>query len=138
MKLKFLGTLLLFSSVVLGQEIGNIKSGNHFIKLLKNENLFSLVYSDVKPGNLNFENSFYFSNKETIYNIIIDGFLKTKDHQIIVQTNKDTIVKFNYKRIRGEYLLFVYQNNLIKKTYGRSSFFSKDQISKLFGKHLKG
>jgi len=58
MKFKFLVGLLLFTSVVFSQEIGNIKTANHFIKLLKNDGLFSLVYSDVKSENSNSENSF--------------------------------------------------------------------------------
>ncbi|REE83286.1 hypothetical protein BX611_0574 [Lutibacter oceani] len=134
MKYKFLVILLFFSSIVFSQEIGCIKAKNHFIKLLKKDNLFSLVYSDVISEKSNSENSFHFSNEETIFNIINDGFKNKKDHQIIVQTNKDTIVKFNYKRIRGELLLYVYQNNLTNNTFGRSTFYSKKQISTLFGR----
>lgn len=134
MKYKFLVILLFFSSIVFSQEIGCIKAKNHFIKLLKKDNLFSLVYSDVISKKSNSENSFHFSNEETIFNIINDGFKNKNDHQIIVQTNKDTIVKFNYKRIRGELLLYVYQNNLTNNTFGRSTFYSKKQISTLFGR----
>ena len=74
MKYKFLVILLFFSSIVFSQEIGCIKAKNNFIKLLKKDNLFSLVYSDVISEKSNSENSFHFSNEETIFNIINDGF----------------------------------------------------------------
>ena len=95
--------------------------------------MFSLVYSDVKSESFNEEKSFNFPNKETIYSILINGFNRNKGHQVIIQTNKDTIVKFNFKKFDGEYMLYVYQNNLGNNTFGRSAFFTKNQIIKLFG-----
>ncbi|UMB52650.1 hypothetical protein MKD41_09910 [Lutibacter sp. A64] len=133
MRLKFLIPFLLFYSVTFCQEIGNVKVGTHFVKLLKIDNLFSLVYSDVKSVTATQEKSFNFPNKETIYSILINGFNRNKGHQIIVQTNKDTIVKFNFKKLNGEYMLYVYQNNLNSNTFGRSAFFTKNQIIQLFG-----
>ena len=133
MRFKLLIFFLLFYSVTFCQEIGNVKVGNHFVKLLKIDNLFSLVYSDVKSESFNEEKSFNFPNKETIYSILINGFNRNKGHQVIIQTNKDTIVKFNFKKFDGEYMLYVYQNNLGNNTFGRSAFFTKNQIIKLFG-----
>ena len=138
MKYSFLTLFLLFSSVVFSQEIGNVQEGNHFVKLLKTDNLFSIVYSNVDSQAYNEEKSFHFSNKETLYAIIMDGFNAKKGRQVIVQTSTDTIIKFNFKKLNGEYQLYVYQNNLNTNTYGRSTFFTKNQIIKLFGQQLKG
>ncbi len=124
---------LMFSSVVVGQEIGSVKQGNHYIKLLKANNLYSFVYSDIKSKNQNSEKAFHFHNKETVYSILMNGFDAKKNRQIIVKTSNDTIVKFNFKKIKGELMLFVYQNNLNSNTFGTSTFFSKKQITKLFG-----
>ena len=123
---------ILITSFIFGQEIGHVKKGNHSIKLLKSNNLFVCVYSDVNATAFNKVNSFNFSNKNTIYEIMMDGF-NNKDHQIFVQTNKDTIVKFEYKRIKGEWMLKIKQNNLDTKTIGISTFFNKEQIVELFG-----
>jgi hypothetical protein len=120
------------SSSVYGQEIGSIKNGKHSLKLLKSDNIFACVYSDVNSTTFNVEKSFKFNNKQTVYDIIMNGF-NNRDHQIIVQTNKDTILKFEYRRINGEWMLKIRQNNLDTKTTGISTFFNKDQIVKLFG-----
>ena len=64
--------------------------------------------------------------------IMMNGF-NDKDHQIFVQTNQDTIVKFEYKRINGQWMLKIRQNNLDTKTSSISTFFYKEQITKLFG-----
>jgi hypothetical protein len=133
MKIKFLVIFLMFSSVVVGQEIGNVNRGSHFIKLLKSDNLYHFIYSDIKSQKLNSENSFHFTNKETVYSILMNGFNTEKNHQVIVQANNDTIVKFNFKKIKGELMLYVYQNNLNTNTFGTSTFFTKKQITKLFG-----
>lgn len=132
MKIKLLVVFLLISSVVISQEIGSISEGNHFMKLRKTNNLFSLVYSEVKSGSLYSENSFYFNNRETLYSILMDGFTTKSDHQVILQTSNDTIVKLNFKKINGELMLYVYQNNLKSNTFGMSTFFSKKQIASLF------
>lgn len=124
---------LLFSISGFSQEIGSIKNGNHSIKLLKSKNLFSFIYSDINCKLFTTQNSFNFPNKETIYGIIMDGFEAKNDHQMIIQTSIDTIVKFEFKKIKGEKMLKIRQNNLLDKTFGSSSFFSKDEIHQLFG-----
>ncbi len=123
---------LLISSAVFGQEIGSVNNGKHSIKLLKSEDLFACVYSDVNESTFRVEKSFKFYNKQTIYDIIMNGF-NDRDHQIFVQTNKDTILKFEYKRVNGEWMLKIRQNNLDTKTSSISTFFNKDQIVELFG-----
>ena len=119
-------------SSVCGQEIGSIKNGKHSLKLLKSDDIFACVYSDVNSTTFNVEKSFKFHNKQTVYDIIMNGF-NNRDHQIIVQANKDTILKFEYKRVNGEWMLKIRQNNLDTKTTSISTFFKKDQIVKLFG-----
>jgi len=124
--------LLIMSSSVCGQEIGYIKNGNHSLKLLKSDDIFACMYSDVNSTTFNVEKSFKFYNKQTVYDIMMNGF-NNRDHQIIVQANKDTILKFEYKRVNGEWMLKIRQNNLDTKTTSISTFFMKDQIVKLFG-----
>lgn len=80
------------------------------------------------------EKSFNFPNKETIYNIIIEGFENMNNHQIIVQTDQDTIVKFEYKKIKGEMLLNINHSNINSKTAGTSTSLSREQLTVLFGK----
>ncbi len=126
--------LILFSCVVFGQEIGHVKNGKYSVKLVKSENLFSWVYSDVNSGNKYIEKSFNFPNEETIYNIILDGFKKKNNHQIIVQTDHDTVVKFEYKKIKGQMLLNINHNNMSSKTSGISTSLSREQLMALFGK----
>jgi len=133
MRIKFLICFLLFSLSVISQEIGSVKNGIHSIKLLKSNNLFSCVYSDVYSVDFNKEKSFNFPNIDTIYTIVMDGFKHHKDHQIIVQTGNDTIVKFEFKMIKGRNMLKIKQNNLESKTFGTSTYFSKKDIGKLFG-----
>ncbi len=134
MQMKILLYFLLISGAIFGQEIGSVKNGNYSVKLLKSDQLFSWVYSDVNSKLTNIEKSFNFPNKETIYNIIIEGFENNNNHQIIVQTDKDTVVKFEYRKIRGEMRLNINQNNLHSKTKGMSTSLSREQLMALFGK----
>lgn len=134
MKIKLTLFLILMTSSIFGQEIGHVKNGRHSVRLLKSENLFSWVYSDVNSGTEHIEKSFNFPNKETVYNIIIEGFEKINNHQIIVQTDQDTVVKFEYKKIKGEMLLNINHNNLNSKTAGTSTSLSRKQLIALFGK----
>jgi hypothetical protein len=127
----FMGFLLVSLSIS-GQEIGHIKNGNHSIKLLKSNNIFACVYSDINKLATIAEKSFNFYDKQAVYEIIMGGF-NDKDHQIFVQTNKDTIIKFEYKRVKGEWMLKIRQSNLDSKTIGISTFFNKAQITELFG-----
>lgn len=125
--------LLLISLSGFGQEIGSVKNGNYSIKLLKSNNIFSCIYSDVNSETFNKEKSFSFPNIETIYTIVMDGFNHHNDHQVIVQTSNNTIVKFEFKMIKGENMLKIKQNNLVHKTFGTSTFFTKNEMFKLFG-----
>jgi len=125
--------MLLIALPSFGQEIGFANSGIHSIKLLKSDNLFSFVYSDINTKKLPKENSFNFHNKETVYKIIMDGFSNDNDHQMIVLTTNDTIIKFEFRKINGEKMLKIKQNNLQSKTFGTSIFFTQDEIHQLFG-----
>ena len=128
--------LILMTASIFGQEIGHVKNGKHTVKLLKSENLFSWVYSDVSSKTMHLEKSFHFPNKETIFNMIMDGFENNNNHQIIVQTDHDTVVKFEYKKIQGEMLLNISQQNLSMKIAGTSTSLSRQQLTALFGKQL--
>ncbi|NOR27777.1 MAG: hypothetical protein GQ540_04525 [Lutibacter sp.] len=132
MHIKFFIFFFLISSTILGQEIGSVKNGNHSIKLYKSNNLFSFVYSDVNSKAFYTEKSFNFPNIDTMYAIVMDGFNHHKDHQVIVQTNVDTIVKFEFKKVNGKKMLMIRQNSLVSKIVGRSTFFTEDEIVKLF------
>ena len=134
MQIRLILFLILFSSVIFGQEIGHVKNGKYSVKLVKSENVFSWVYSDVNSGNKNIEKSFKFPNEETIYNIILDGFKNKNNHQIIVQTDHDTVVKFEYKKIKGQMLLNINHNNMSSKISGISTSLSREQLMALFGK----
>ena len=134
MQIRLILFLILFSSVIFGQEIGHVKNGKYSVKLVKSENVFSWVYSDVNSGNKNIEKSFNFPNEETIYNIILDGFKNKNNHQIIVQTDHDTVVKFEYKKIKGQMLLNINHNNMSSKISGISTSLSREQLMALFGK----
>lgn len=133
MQMKIILFFLLISCSIFGQEIGHVKNGKHSVKLLKSENLFSWVYSDVNSGIKHLEKSFNFPNKETIYNIIIEGFENSNNHQIIVQTDHDTIVKFEYKKIKGKMLLNINHSTINSKTAGKSTSLSREQLTTLFG-----
>src|SRR4030065_808827 len=73
MTIKLTLFLILISASIFGQEIGHVKNGKHTVKLIKSENLFSWVYSDVTSKIADLEKSFNFPNKETIFNMIIEG-----------------------------------------------------------------
>jgi len=133
MKIKLTLFFILLTASIFGQEIGHVKNGKHSVKILKLENLFSWVYSDVNSKTAHTEKSFNFPNKETIYNIIIDGFENNNNHQIIVQTDQDTVVKFEYKKIKGEMLININHHNLSNKTAGTSTSLSRQQMMALFG-----
>lgn len=134
MQMKIILCFLLISCSIFGREIGSVKNGKHSVKLLKTDNLFSWVYSDVNSRTAHAEKSFNFPNKETVYNMIIDGFEKNNNYQIIVQTDQDTVVKFEYKKIKGEMRLNINHNNLNSKTAGISTSLNREQLIALFGK----
>lgn len=134
MKRKLTLLFILMTASIFGQEIGSVKNGRHSVKLLKADNLFSWVYSDVNSKITHLEKSFNFPNKETIFNMIIAGFEINNNHQIIVQTDHDTVVKFEYKKIKGQMFLNINQHNLSNKTAGISTSLSREQLMRLFGK----
>ncbi|MDD3723547.1 MAG: hypothetical protein PHW92_13865 [Lutibacter sp.] len=136
MQMKILLCFLLISCSIFGQEIGSVENGKNFVKLLKTDNLFWWVYSDVNSRNNPIEKAFNFPNKETVYNLIIEGFEKDNNHQIIVQTDHDTVVKFEYRKIRGEMWLNINHNNLNSKTRGISTSLNREQLMALFGEKV--
>ena len=131
--IQVLGCFLLFASSIFSQEVGSIKKGNHSIELLKLKNTYSMVYSDVNSTSDLLENTIQFSIKETVYEIIMNGFDADEDHQIILKTTNDTIVKFEFRAIKGERMLKIRQNNLGVNTFGTSTFFTKSEMKILFG-----
>lgn len=134
MHIKLTLFLILMTASIFGQEIGSVKNGKYSVKLVKAENLFSWIYSDVNSKIIPTEKSFNFPNKETIYNMIIEGFEKNNNHQIIVQTDQDTVVKFEYKKTKGEMRLNINHNTLNSKIAGTSTSLSRQQLIALFGK----
>ena len=133
MPFKTLIFFLLISVSCFSQEIGSAKNGTHSIKLLKTNNLFSFVYSDVNSKDSQDEKSFNFPNINTMYQIIMNGFDYKSDHQVIIQTSKDTIIKFDFKKVKGKKMLMIRQNNLITEKLSASTFFTKKEIVGLFG-----
>lgn len=132
MRYYIFGCFLWIFSSMSSQQIGIVNNGDHSLKLLKTDHLFACFYSDIKENSYAANKSFKFSNKDFVYEIMMNGF-NNKDHQIFVQTNKDTIVKFEYKKVNGRWMLKIRQNNLDTKTTSISTFFYKEQIEKLFG-----
>ena len=124
---------LLCSLSIFSQEIGSAMNGNHSIKLLKKDSLFCFVYSNANSKKVNDEKSFHFPNLDTMYLIVKKGFEHQRDHQVILQTNIDTIVKFDFKNLNGKNMLMIRQNNLSDENSSISTFFTQDEIEKLFG-----
>ena len=87
------------------------------------------MYSDIESGE---NNIFLFPKIESVYNIIIEGFNNNKDHLVIVKAINDTIIKLEYKRLKGVKMVKIKQNNLQTKSFGVSSFFSKEDMITLF------
>jgi len=132
-KILILIYFLSISSFVFAQEIGSVKKGSHSIKYLKSNNVFSWVYLDINSTIFQSKKSFSFPNKETIYTLIMDGFKSANSHQKIVLTDSDTVIKFEFRKLKGEWLLKIRQNNLKSKTVSVSTFLNKKQIVQLFG-----
>jgi hypothetical protein len=125
--------LLLAVNTSFGQEIGLISNANNYIKLVKSEQVYSLIYSNNDIGN-QVEKQLVFSDLDKVYAIIMKGFEEIKDHQVIIKMSKDTIVKFDFKQVHGTKMLMIQQNNLTTNSYSKSSFFSKEEFHKLFSK----
>ena len=134
--IQVLGCFLLLAGSIFSQEVGSIKKGNHSIELLKLKNTYSMVYSDVNSTSDLLENTIHFSIKDTVYEIIMNGFGSDLVHQIILKTSNDTIVKLEFRDIKGERMLKIKQNNLAVNTFGTSIFFTKAEMMTLFGNPL--
>ncbi|MBE0424230.1 MAG: hypothetical protein IBX66_09880 [Lutibacter sp.] len=105
-----------------------------FGKVLKIGKFIIVGFADVNSRTAHAVKSFNFPDKETIFNMIIAGFESINNHQIFVQTDQDTVVKFEYKKINGQMFLNSNQHNLSNKTDGTSTSLSKEQLMMLFGK----
>jgi hypothetical protein len=134
MRIKILILMGLFclSTSIFGQEIGRVIIGNHSVKLLKSNDLFACVYSDLNSKVINHK-SFNFPIKETIYQIMMDGFNTNNSHQVFVQTDENTIVKFDYKIIDGQLKLAINHNDLYTQLIGVSTYLTQKQVRSLFG-----
>lgn len=130
--MKIILFFLLISCSIFGQEIGRIKNENHSIKLLKSNNLYAFVYSDVNSRGQHVYESFNFPNKETIYEIMMNGFNVKNNHQVFVLTDNDTVVKFIFNKIKGVVMLKINQNNFKIKTTSTSTQLNKKQLIQLF------
>lgn len=128
----FIAFILTITTAVSGQELGKINNGKHSLKLMKNAHEFSLIYSDVSDDEA-LEKSFNFIDINKLYNILIDGF-NEKDHQVYIQANRDTIIKLSYRRMKGEWMVMIKQDNMDTNTKGHSTFFSKESIEELFSR----
>lgn len=131
MRVFFLAILFSSSFIGFGQEIKSVYNSEHSIKLLKFPHTYSLEYSDIYS---NTKNVFNFQIKETIYNIILEGFKSTSNHSVIIKAGNDIIVNFNFVTINGLKMLRINQNNLLSNTEGTSNYFSKIDIENLFTK----
>jgi hypothetical protein len=136
MHVKIIWCFLLISYSIFGQEIGRVENGNHSVKLLKANNLYAFVYSDVNSSGQHVYESFNFPNKGTIYKIMMEGFNKKNNHQVVVLTDHDTVVKFIFYKVKGEVLLKINQNNLKIKTTGTSTHLNKEQLIQLFSEKI--
>ncbi|MGV8945956.1 MAG: hypothetical protein ACOH1N_05965 [Lutibacter sp.] len=132
MQIKILCCFLLVSYSIFGQEIGRVVNGNYSVKLLKSNNLYAFVYSNVNSKEQHVYESFNFPNKETIYKIMMDGFNVKNNHQVVVLTDHDTIVRFIFYKIKGEVMLKINQNNLKIETSGTSTHLNREQLVQLF------
>lgn len=130
-KLLAIGIFLLFVFSVNAQELAVINNGNHLLRLVQKEKQFALVYSDINEVEMT-EKSFEFFDKQKLYDIILAGF-NNEDHQVYIQANKDTIVKFSYRQLNGEWMVMIKQENMDTETKSISTFFSKSSIQELFG-----
>jgi len=132
MKRFFLIIFLFQSLFALSQELGSIEKGKHTLKLFKHNHFYSISFSNEKTNSLTSESEFSFPKKETILQLIKDGFKKKNNHLLIVQTNQDTIVKFEFRKFKGNWFLKIKQNNLIGQSISSSSFFKKEKVLELF------
>lgn len=133
MRFKLLFFLFFTSTILFAQEIGSVKNGTHSLKLIKMDEMYTFVYSDTNSKGTKTEKSFHFPNKDTVYNIINNGFKKFKSHQVIVLTDVDTVVKFQYSKLDNKILFKINHSNLKSKISGTSFYFTQNEIANLFG-----
>lgn len=108
------------------------------VTLYKKQNKYLFNYQDINNSNLNTFRSFYFHdiNKDFdhLYKIISDGFIDVPANEITLELPSD-IIGLNFKRNYGQVTVqFIQYINKNKKYVGKSQFFNKKQIDKLFGK----
>jgi hypothetical protein len=133
-KILILIGIFCFSTSAFSQEIGSVSSGKYSVKLLKSNNLFACVYSDLNSTSEDIHHkSFNFPIKETIYQIIMDGFKTKTSHQVFVQIDENTIVKFQYKIIDDQLKLSINHNDLDKQLIGISAYLTQNEVRRLFG-----
>ena len=79
----------LFGIVTSGfsQELANITNDDHYMKLVKQKDTYSLIYSTVSSETES-EKQFIFSDLAAIYAIISDGFDNINNHQVIVDIQR--------------------------------------------------
>lgn len=136
-KILLLAIFCVLSTSIYSQQIGKVSVGKNSVSLLKDNNSYVCVYTDISSKTSTSSNkSFHFPNKETVYNIIMYGFENKNNHQVFVQTNEMTIIKLEYKWIKGELLLKIKHNNLENNAIGLSTYLTKKQIRKLFGRKI--
>jgi hypothetical protein len=128
----FLLFILLQSFFIFSQEMGSIEKGEHTLKLFKHNHFYSISFSLDKTDAPKLESAFIFPKKETILRLIESGFKKKNSHQLIVQTSQDTIVKFEFRKFKGNWFLKIKRNNLLNNEIHSSSFFKKEEVLKLF------
>ena len=130
-RLLAIGCFLLLGFTMSGQELGEIRNGDHRLRLVQDDMRYKLIFSDVQADET-MESSFDFIDKDKLYSILMDGF-NEKSHQVFIQANKDTIIKLSYKQLSGEWMVMIKQENMDSNTKRFSSFFNKAAIQELFG-----
>lgn len=132
MRNAFLLSLVLLSCAIHGQEKLNIDKENFTIELQKNDYVFSCFYSDTNNKTSSEVKSFQIPDIDKVYEIIMNGFEKDRNHRTYVLTNKDTVVRFEYSRMRGEVQLRIKHNDLLNNYIGSTAYLNKEQIVDLF------
>lgn len=115
-------------------EIGKDNS----VGLYKKEDKFTINYQDLNTSNLNTIRSFSFQNLDGdvsgLYNLIIEGFVKIPEENIILELPND-IIELHYEKNYGQPTVqFIQYINKNRKYVGKSQFLSRKQVDKVFGK----
>lgn len=131
-KILLLLGMFCFSINMLGQEVGSVVDGEHSVTLIKSKDKFACVYSDFTCKDLS-QKSFNFPIKETVYDIIMKGFSTFSNHQVFVQMDESTIIKFQYKIIENKLMLKINHRDLDKGSVGESVYLTENQVKELFG-----